>query len=211
MIPVIGGAGVAIVVVVVVWLIARLVVRLRRAHEQRVEARRLDKMRRSTGGRREAGPESGPGNAAVTWDSERVISEARREATAIVIEAEERAAEIGASAESERQTLLAVTREAAGRAAWEIKRDAKRTARAIIQEAEERAREIVAETASGRAQAERQLVRDRELAENIRRELATFLLDLLAEVQRTPGERPANVYTLGEAQHARSGRSGPAQ
>ena len=168
-------------------------------------------MRRAAGGRRAAGPESDARDAAAIRDADRALPTARREASAIVREAEERAAEIGASAESERQTLLVVTREAAGRAAWEIKRDAKRTARAIIQEAEERAREIVAEAASGRAQAERQLVRDRELAENIRRELATFLLDLLAEVQRTPGERPANVYTLGEAQQARSGRSGPAQ
>ena len=133
------------------------------------------------------------------------------DAEAIVAEAEAKAAEIIAAAEESRESLLAGARESAGRAAGEIRKDAKRTARAIIQESEQKAREIVAEGELRRIQAEGEVVREQELADAARRELATMVRGLLAEVEHGPGEPAENVYQFDEAQETRGTRSRSAE
>ena len=193
MTPVIVGVGVALVAVIVVWLVASV------HRGPRMFARRSAK-----GARAAVRPTSTPDEraAGVIRDAERALAQARDEARGIVADAELKATEIASEAELARSAMLAGAREAAGRAAGEIRNDAKRTARAIIQEAERKAGEIVASAETAQAEAQGEVAREQELAAEARRDLATLLLSLLAEVQREDAG-PANLYPLSNAQVVR--------
>ena len=131
-------------------------------------------------------------------EANRTLNEARLEARAIVAASEEKAAEIAAAADKARDALIAEARKTAGRAANEIRRDAKHTARAIIHEAEKRGHEITAAAELARARAERELALQATVTDETRRHLASFIRDLLDEVQRAPDglarERPHTGY-----------------
>jgi vacuolar-type H+-ATPase subunit H len=210
-IPVLIGIGAALAALAIVGLIAGVVRGVRRGHRQRVEERSWAEMRRGDADQRNREPAAEAREAALIRDAERSLAEARSEASAIVTEAERKANEIAAAAESAREALLAAARESAGRAAGQIRKDAKRTASAIVKEAEEKAGEIVAAAELVRAQVERELTRERQLADEKRRELSTLLPALLAEVQRVSGDGATNVHTLSEVQETRSSRAGPVE
>jgi cell division septum initiation protein DivIVA len=194
-IPVAVGIGAALVILLVGWLIVSGVRGFWRAHSQRAEKRRLARMRRS-----ERKHPSEVEQAVLVRKAQQNLVEARREASTIVKEAEQKASEIVATAASTRQALLGGAQESAGRAAAEIKKDAKRTASAIVKEAEQKASEIVAAAE-----------RERKLAEEKRSELSALLLGLLAEIQGATGARATNVHALHEAQETRSSRAGSAE
>jgi flagellar biosynthesis/type III secretory pathway protein FliH len=197
--PALIGIGALLAALVIGWLIVAVVRRIRRGHRYRVKQRRLAKLRRAHA----EDPTRGPSEAAVIRDAERSLAEARREASAIVTEAERKANEIAAAAESAREALLADARQSAGRAAGEIKTDAKRTASAIVREAEDRAETIVAAAELARAELEREMTRERQLADEKRRELSTLLVNLLGEVQRASTAGSTNVRTLGDLRETR--------
>jgi vacuolar-type H+-ATPase subunit H len=164
----------------------------------------MAKMRRADGEQRNSASVGDAREAAVIRDAERSLAEARREASAIVTQAEQKAHEIAAAAENARQALLAGARESAGRSAGEIRKDAKRTASAIVKEAEEKAGEIVAAAELLRAQVERELALERQLADEKRRELSTLLVNLLGDVQRASAGGTTNIRNLSDARETRS-------
>ena len=204
MFPALIGIGAALAAVTIGWLIVGLVRLAQRGHRNRVEQRRMAKMRQADREQPSSAPAGDARQAAVIRDAERSLAEARREASAIVAEAHRKAHEIADAAESARKALLAGARESAGRAAAETTKDAKRTASAIVKEAEEKAGEIVAAAELKRAQIERELAHERQLADEKRRELSTLLVNLLGEVQRASVGGPTNVRNLMDARETRA-------
>lgn len=104
MTPAAVGLGVALALALLVWLVARTVLKMRRDRRQ-AEARRLVAMRGEAG---EGGVD--PRAAAVIRDAERVLGRAREEARKIVEEAEAHASEIAAAAERTSEAQYAAAR-----------------------------------------------------------------------------------------------------
>ena len=189
MIPAIAGIGAALAVVALVFLVAPVRGRLRLARGRRKEVRKLGHARRPAAG---SPGEQEPDlrEAAAVRDAERALEQARREAHSIVSAAKEQAAGIVAAAEDASEARIAAARETAGRAAEEISEDAKRSARGIIREAQEKAQAIVDAAELQQAEAERNVARQRELADRTRQDVMTLLRDLLAAARRVPGPDP---------------------
>jgi hypothetical protein len=202
--PALIGIGAALAAVTIGWLIVGMIRRARRAHRHRVELRRMAKMQRADKEQRNSAPAGDARQAAVIRDAERSLAEARREASAIVTEAERKADEIAAAAETARKALLDGARESAGRAAAQTRNDAMRTASAIVREAEEKAGEIVAKAELERAQVERELAHQQQLADKKRRELSALLVNLLGDVQRASVGGTTNVRNLSDARETRA-------
>lgn len=133
MIPAAVGLGVALALALLVWLVARTVLKMRRKREQ-ADARRLAAMRGQAG---EGGLD--PRAAAVIRDAERVLGRAREEARNIVEEAEAHASEIVAAAERTSEARFAAARTDAERSLrrqQEMRDDLAAMIRGLLEEVE---------------------------------------------------------------------------
>jgi len=88
---------------------------------------------------------------------------------------------------------------------------ARRTAEAVLEDAQRRADRIIAEAERERAHLHLDLARQHAVVEETRRKLAAVLLDILEEVERTPGELRSNVHDLSEARTSKSAAAGADQ
>ena len=83
-------------------------------------------------------------------------------------------------------------------------------ASAIVKDAEEKAEEILQLALEARARLEQEVARGRQLATEVQDELSTFVLDLLAEIQRASHGQVTKVHDLSNAREARTTRAGAA-
>ncbi len=123
--------------------------------------------------------------AAAARDPDQVLIRARQGADTLVAEAKSAAAGIAERAE--------------------------RTAGEVIGAAEQEATEIIAAAELTRARFEEEMNRERRAVADQRAELATLLVNLLAEIQRTTGIEAANDRSRSDARDARTGMVGSAE
>ena len=116
-------------------------------------------------------------------------------------EAARRAEQILANASRRADQILGIARQTAA----EITREAKRAADVIVGNAREEAREIEYQ----RNRVNQEMIHERTLLAEKRKELTALLIELLAEVQReTSGSEPPKLRVLGGEETSAGGEDG---